>query len=174
MNAIEASLVDLVQVAESPLYSAYRWLGREIGRDLSMSEFLRLVDGLIDDHVVRLWAVDPASEERTEVRTLPDDLERRYAQLANELDAGFDPFGLSLTLGPRADVDAEPDWSVDLDLDSARFQVDARPGHDEEALGQLEVLLPDVALVEEARVSANDRIRITGSAKAAPQCGRTP
>ncbi len=167
MNAIEAALLDLVQVAESPLYSTYRWLGREIGRDLSMTEFCRLVDRLIDEQVVRLWAVDPASEERTEVR-IPDDLERRYEQLGDALDASFDPFGLSLTLGPRADVDAEPDWSVDLDLDSSRFQVDARPGQDEEALGQLGLLLPDVALVEEERVFVNDRIRISGSATVAP------
>lgn len=167
MNGIEACLLDLVQVAESPLYSAYRWLGREVGRQLPMEAFLELVDDLVDDQALCLWSVDPDSERRTELRSVPRGLERRYAELEGELDGSFDPFALSLTLGPRAQVDAEPDWWVDFDFDAARFQIEAKAGHDGEALRQLGRLFPDVTLVEEERLPMDGRIRIAGSATAA-------
>jgi hypothetical protein len=44
MNSVELLLVDLVQVAETPLYSAYRWLAKRLGRELPLSEFLRMIE----------------------------------------------------------------------------------------------------------------------------------
>lgn len=162
MNGIEASLLDLVRVAESPLYSAYRWLGREIGRDLSMPEFLVLVDRLVEEDALRLWSVDPDSEDRTRLMSSPDSLERRY-ETSRHTDGSFDPFGLSLTVGPEAELEAAPDWQVDFDFDSGRFQLEAKPGLDDEALRELRRLFPDVELVEATRDSTNDHTRVSGS-----------
>ncbi|MEA2359864.1 MAG: hypothetical protein QOI62_3124 [Solirubrobacteraceae bacterium] len=114
MNSIDLWLLKLLQVAEAPVYSAYRWLGRQLGRELSMAEFLRLLAPLLEGDVVRLWAVDVATEERSRWSEIPPDLEQRYAEVP-DLDDSFDPFGLSLTLGLAADLEASPDWAVDFD-----------------------------------------------------------
>ncbi|MEY2430372.1 MAG: hypothetical protein QOC92_97 [Acidimicrobiaceae bacterium] len=161
MNGIAASLLDLVGVGESPLYSAYRWLGREIGRDLSRSEFLSLVDRLVEEDVLRLWSVDPDSEDRTRLMSTPDGLEHRYRSLGHT-DGSYDPFGLSLTAGPEAEVRTVPDWQVDFDFDSQTFELEVRAGLDDEALARLRRLFPDVKLVEAERVSTGDHTRVSG------------
>src|SRR4051812_41756790 len=114
MSPLETLLVSLVQIAEAPLYSAYRWVGRQVGRDVALSEFLRLVDRLLEQDTLRLWLTDSTSHERERRLQTPGALDQKYAELA-DLDRSFDPFGLSLTLGPHADVDREPDWRIDLD-----------------------------------------------------------
>jgi hypothetical protein len=115
MNSIDLMLLDLVQIAEAPVYSAHRWLSRQLGRELSMAEFLRLLAPLVDEDVIRLWAVDSTTHERRRWIEVPSDLDERYARIP-DLDDSFDPFGLSLTLGPAADLDADPDWEVDFDF----------------------------------------------------------
>ncbi len=171
MNAIEALLLELVTIADSPLYSAYRWLGRQLGRDLSMSEFLRLVNGLVQQDVLRLWSIDSASQHRSRLNETPEGLERQYLEV-DGLDATFDAFALSLTLGPAADVGARPEWEVDFDFDRETFRVQAKPGTEGLALRTLADLFPDVELVEERRQSlATDRLEVSGSLKVASAPG---
>lgn len=162
MNGIQAALLDLVRIAESPLYSAYRWLGRELGRELAMTEFLRLVEELVDQEALCLWSVDIESEERTRLMHAPDRLANDYASLGHT-DDSFDPFGLSLTLGPAAEPDADPDWEVDLDFESGKFQLDVRAGRGDDALAQVRRLFPDVELLETDHSGTDDHVRISGS-----------
>lgn len=162
MNSIDLRLLELLQIAEAPVYSAYRWLSRQLGRELSMAEFLRLLATLLEDDVVRLWAVDIATEERSRWSKVPPDLEKRYAEIP-DLDDSFDPFGLSLTLGPAADLDASPDWEVNFDFEERRFAVTAKPDAVESAQQQVKRFFPDLDFAEEDREVASDRIRITGS-----------
>lgn len=161
MNSVELLVVDVVQIAEAPLYSTYRWLGRQLGRDLPLGEFLRLVDELIARDVLRLWEVDHRSHDRTELFGVPEGLQERY-EAAEGLDGSFDPFGLSLTLGAAADTDAEPSWEVDFDFERGRFQLLADEGTDDDAVMQASRYFPDVTLVAEQREPAGGRIRIVG------------
>jgi hypothetical protein len=163
MNGVEVRLVELIHIAESPLYSAYRWTGRQLGRNVSISEFLRLIDGLVRQEVLYLWSIDQKTQERTRLGAVPDGLAQRYGALS-DLDDSFDPFALSLTLGPGADVAAEPEWEVDFDFDRKTFRVNASPGAEEVALQKLGELFPDVELVEERRRSdSSDCIELSGS-----------
>ncbi|MET0600772.1 MAG: hypothetical protein ABW167_02175 [Baekduia sp.] len=162
MNSIDLALLELVQIAEAPIYPAYRWLSRQLGRELSMAEFFQLLAPLLEDDVVRLWAVDLTTGERSRLSTIPSDLDERYAELT-DLDDSFDPFGLSLTLGPSADLESSPDWEVDFDFEERHFAVTAQARSTEGALQQVRRLFPDLDFVEENRGVAGDRIRITGS-----------
>lgn len=167
MNSINLRLLDLIQVAEAPVYSAYRWLSRQLGRQLSMAEFFRLLAGMVEDDVVRLWAVDVVTHERSRWNDIPDDLEERYAQIG-ELDDGFDPFGLSLTLGPAADLEVSPDWEVDFDFDGRRFVVLANPHAVASARQQIRRMFPEFDFVEDSPKVGADRVRITGSVTEQP------
>jgi hypothetical protein len=162
MTPIESMLIDLVQIAESPLYSAYRWLGRELGRDVRLDAFLRLIDQLLRDEKLRLWRVDPESQERTRVFRIPAGIERRYTAEPS-LDPAFDPFGLSLTLGPEAPRDEDSEWEVDFDFDEGRFTLVAVASREEEAVAQLKRLFPDVGLLTVERTRAGGRVQIAGT-----------
>ncbi|MDP9022494.1 MAG: hypothetical protein M3N57_07330 [Actinomycetota bacterium] len=87
-----------------------------------MSEFLRVVDELTARDVLRLWELDHRSHDRTELFGVPEGLQESYRTAAG-LDDSFDPFGLSLTLGAAADVEAEPSWEVDFDFERGRFEL---------------------------------------------------
>ena len=162
MNSIELLLLELLEMAETPLYSAYRWLGRQIGRQLPMGEVFRLLSRLIDEEVVYLWEVDSEAHERRRWRDLPADLEARYERVA-DLDDEFDPFGLSLTLGANAEPRSTPDWEVDFDFEAQQFVVTAVPTAVERAHHELGRLFPDLEFAETSRRASGDRIRITGS-----------
>lgn len=161
MNSVELLLVDLVQVAETPLYSAYRWLAKRLGRELPLGEFLRLIEELLASDVLRLWEIDHRSHDRTELFGVPDGLEERYRAIEG-LDDRFDPFGFSLTLGPAADVDAEPIWEVDFDFERRRFELFVGVGSDNDALKQLSRYYPDIVLVPEQRNQVGERVRVVG------------
>jgi len=167
MNSIDLRLLELLQIAEAPVYSAYRWLSRQLGRELSMAEFLRLLASLLEEDVVCLWAVDLTTQERSPWSEIPPDLEERYAEIP-DLDDSFDPFGLSLTLGRAADLDASPDWEVDFDFEERRSVVTAKPHALESAQQQLRRLFPDLDFAEKDRGVAEDRVRITGSVTERP------
>jgi hypothetical protein len=162
MTPFEDMLIDLVQVAESPLYSTYRWLGRELGRDVQISGFLHLVDHLVHNQSLCLWLVDLDSQERKRLRRVPPELERRYAAEA-DLDPAFDPFGLSLTVGPTANVDEEPEWEADFDFGDGRFRLLASDRREAESIEQLEVLFPDLEFLEEERTNVGGRAQIVGA-----------
>lgn len=161
MNSIELQLLELVQVAECPVYSAYRWLSRHVGHDLAMAEFFRLLDSMVDRDVVRLWVVDAATHERSRWHEVPPDIEQRYAEIA-DLDDSFDPLGLSLTLGCAADVQAIPEWGVDFDFDQGRFVLTATLDSVEDAWHQLGRLFPDLDITEVDRASVAEGVRIEG------------
>jgi hypothetical protein len=162
MNSFELRLLELVQVAESPVYSTFRWLSRQVGHDLAMAEFFRVLNSMVDRDVVRLWAVDAETHERSRWHEVPLDIERRYAEIA-DLDDSFDPLGLSLTLGPAADVEAAPEWGVDFDFDQARFVMTATLDSVEDAWRQIGRLFPDIDFVEVGRATVAGGVRIEGS-----------
>lgn len=143
MTGLERLIVDLVQIAEAPLYSTYRWLGCQLGRELRFSEFLRIVGRAVEDGILRLWSVDSRSGDRTEYFVAPTDLEARYGAKP-KLDDSYDPFGFSLTLGAAADSDTEPDWELGLDFEDNVFEVTAVPGYEMDALDALGRCLPDL------------------------------
>jgi hypothetical protein len=162
VNSIDLLLLDFVQIAEAPVYTSYRWLGRQLGRDLPMVEFLSLLGRLVEEDAVRLWEVGVTSHQRALLSSVPSNLEQRYANVP-DLDARFDPFGLSLTLGPAADLTTEPEWSVELEFgEAARFVVSAKPEAVEHAKQQVARLFPDVAFVEMERSTVGDRVLVAG------------
>jgi hypothetical protein len=153
-------LLDLVSEAESPLYSAYRWLGRQLGHDLSLTAYLSLVEELITKDAIQLWSVDPATHERLSVDGVPADLEQRYWNLG-PLEDDFDPFGLSITLGSSVDPATEPEWEIDLDLEAKTFVLRATPGSERRALEQLARLFPDLRLdVQHHRFEVRGVVRV--------------
>jgi len=166
VNSIELQLLDLLQKAETPLYSAQRWVVRQLGRELAMPEFLRLLAPLLEDDVVRLWAVDASTGERSRRSAVPPDLAERYAAEASHLDDSFDPFGLSLTLGPAAEAQANAEWG--LEIDGRCFRVTAQLHAVEDVRRQVERLFPDLNFVEESRNVDGDRVEINGSITEAP------
>lgn len=132
-----------------------------------MAGFLRLLAPLLEDDVVRLWAVDIRTEERSRWSEIPPALAERYAEIP-DLDDSFDPFGLSLTLGPAADLEASPDWEVDFDFQQRRFVVTAKPHAIDGAQQQVRRLFPDIDFAEEDRRHVGDRVHSTGSVTERP------
>ncbi len=161
MNSVELAVIDLVQLAEAPLYSIYRWLGRQLGRDLPLGEFLRLVAELIERDVLRLWEIDHRSHDRMELFRVPGGLKERY-HATTGLDDSFDPFGLSMTLRAAANVEAEPSWEVGFDFERGRFELVAEAAADDDAFRQASRYFPDVALVAEQRKPVGGQVRIVG------------
>ena len=162
MNSVDLMLLDLIQLAEAPLYSAYRWLGRELGYEISMTGFTQLLAPLVENDVVRLWSVEIGTGERTRWYEIPPDLEQRYAAI-EDLDGSFDPFGLSLTIGSAADLGTHPEWEVDLDFDEQRFTLRARSTVVDVAWQQIRQLFPGISFRELDRRADSDRVRIIGS-----------
>jgi hypothetical protein len=167
MNSIDLLLLELVGMAEAPLYPTYRWLGSQFGRDLSLAEFLRMIERLMDDDVLRLWEVDATTHERVRWAAMPSDLERRYLDVA-DLSDSFDPFGLSLTPGPDANLSSDPDWEADFDFNDGHFLITAKPRAAEQAREQLSRLFPDVHFQEKNRERVGDRTKISGTIDGAP------
>lgn len=122
---------------------------------------LLLVDLLLANDVVRLWEIDHRSHDRTELFSVPDGLEERYRSIEG-LDDRFDPFGFSLTLGPAADVDAEPTWEVEFDFARRRFELLVGVGADDDAVKQVGRYYADLALVPEQRDRVGKRVRVVG------------
>jgi hypothetical protein len=166
MNSLELRLLDLLQLAETPLYSAYRWLGERVGAQLSLPEFLRLVDQMASGDTVRLWSVDPGTSTRKRLPRVPDHLERRYDELG-DLDGTYDPLGLSVTVGPRSAPREEPAWSIDLDIAAQRFVLTGDADVVDEAEEAVNRLFPDLELVERERRTDHGRVRIVGSVQPA-------
>lgn len=161
MSGLERLIVDLVQITETPLYSTYRWLGSQLGRDVPLSEFLRIVADAIERDVLRLWSVDVKTGDRTELYEVPPDLEHLYVAEPS-LDSRYDPFGMSLTLGATADVDAEPEWEFTINFDDQFFEITAMAGREEGALDQLARCYPDFRPIVTASEDRGERRHLTG------------
>lgn len=166
MSGLERLIMDLVQIAEAPLYSAYRWLGRQLGRDVPLSEFLQVVAAAIERDVLRLWSVETETGDRTELYEVPADLERRY-RAEPSLDARYDPFGMSLTLGAAANVDAEPEWEFTVNFDDRIFEIRAIPGREEDALKQLSRCYPELRPAVTALEDRGELRRLVGTLRPA-------
>jgi hypothetical protein len=163
MTGIDVLLLSLVQIAETPLYSAYAWLGKQLGRDLSLTEFLAVIDRLNSEEILRLWKIDPTTGARVDLAKIPSGLEIRYRTYPN-LDPSFDPFSLSLTPGLKAPKRPRPEWEVDLDFEKRVFRVRARAGMDASALRELSALFPGTEFYEERRrVLSDGCVQLTGS-----------
>jgi hypothetical protein len=161
VNSLHLLLLDLLRMAETPLYSAYGWVGREAGRRVAMSEFLGMVWELMERGLLRLWAPDDESLGRTELFEVPPDLEERYAALGHT-DDSYDPFRLSLTLGSKAERDVELDWQVDLDFARGRFRLLARATARDDALQHLTRYFADVDLIPEKTTPEVSKVRVIG------------
>jgi len=161
MNSLGLLLLDLLRLAETPLYSSYAWLSDRLGRRVSLAEFLALVQELLDRDQVRLWSIDVESGERAERRALPPDLARRYMALGHA-DGRYDPLGLTLALGPNAGPGLEADREVDLDFERGTFDLVAAPSTASAALRQLGRYFPDVDIVPETTTQAGGRTRVAG------------
>lgn len=162
MSGLERLIVDLVQIAEAPLYSTYRWLGRQLGRDVSLSEFLRVVAGAIERDVLRLWSIDAATGDRTELFEVPPDLAQRYAAEPS-LDARYDPFGMSLTMGAAAHVEPEPEWEFTVNFEDRIFEITVMAGRESEAIDQLARCYPDLRPAVTAREDRGEFRRLVGT-----------
>ncbi len=164
MNPLEALLIDLVQMAETPLYSAYRWIGKQLGHDVSLTEFLHLVDDLLERDVLQLWSVDQTSHDRTELSQVPEQLEFRYRELGH-LEDSFDPFGFSITLGGKALVESKADWEIDLDLNQGRFTLKAKPGADPKAWAEISRYFPDLQFEPQQTHGNRSEVEISGTVR---------
>ena len=162
MTGLERLIVDLVQIAEAPLYSTYRWLGRQLGRDMPLGEFLRIIAQAVERDVLRLWTVDTETGDRTELFEMPPGLEYRYFD-EPALDDRYDPFGLSLTLGTATDVDAQPEWEFTLNFDDLVFEIVAVAGHEAEALDELRRCYPNLRAAVNARENRGALRRLVGT-----------
>jgi hypothetical protein len=161
VNPFESDLLELLEMAETPLYSAYRWLEKDLSAELSMVEFLRLVDRLIERDMVRLWHVDWETHAGSRVPAVPPDLVERYAAHP-DLDEHWDPLGYSLAIGPSADGRQPPEWELDVDFVARSFVMTAVPDTVSEALAQVSRLYATVAFVEMRRDVVGSRLRIEG------------
>jgi len=165
MNSLHLLLLDLLRLAETPVYSAYRWLGRQSGHQIALPEFVQLVQDLLDMDVSQLWAIDADTGEATQLQSLPADLATRYASLGHA-DERYDPLGLSLTLGPASESDIEADWEVDLDFQRGTFDLSATPAEASRALRQLGQYFPDISIMPEDTTREGKRTRIVGHLRA--------
>ncbi|MGB2758230.1 MAG: hypothetical protein WBD02_11290 [Acidimicrobiia bacterium] len=142
MDPVERRLVELLAIAETPLYSAYIWLNRQLGCALPLEAFLRFMNSLVRRGLVHLWVVDSVTGERAELPKSRTDLAYRYSTV-RALDPAYDPFGLSLTVSaaarPMAGVD-EPEWTLDVDWEAGTFTVS---GDVECAMARLSQLFTD-------------------------------
>jgi len=164
MTGVEQLIVDLVQNAESPLYSTYRWVGQQLGRDVSLSEFLQVASRAVEQDIVRLWSVDSETGDRTELYDVPPNLEHRYAT-ESPLDTQYDPCGMSLSLGSAADSVRDPEWEFQLDFENDVFRISARSGYEPKALDELARCYPDLRLSVTDREEHGGYCRVDGTMK---------
>jgi hypothetical protein len=121
-----------------------------------------VVAGAIELDVLRLWSVDPETGDRTRLYEVPPDLEQRYAGEPS-LDARYDPFAMSLTLGAAADVEAEPEWEFTVNFEDRIFEITAMAGREDEAFEQLSRCYPDLRPTLTAREDRGESRRLVGT-----------
>jgi hypothetical protein len=167
MTEINRLLLELVEMAEAPLYSSYRWTADELGRAVPMSEFLDCVDDLLRQDALRLWSLDVKAREKSRLARLPTGLEQAYGRF-EALDGSYDPLDLTLTLGPAANLDSPPPaWELDVDFEKGTFRLVAAPGTEDEAWEGIARTYPSAAFIEEGRaVRSTDRVEVWGSISA--------
>lgn len=167
MNSIERSLLELIRIAETPLYSAYRWLHTDVGRELSLMSFRRMIGKLMNNDVLQLWHTDSVTGVRNRLVSVPGNLEALYAS-SSDLDDAFDPFGLSLTVGGAVDRNLTTSWTIDFDEATSRFYFRAPVTQERDTFSEAQELFPDLSFVVKERVTCDDHVEITGSVERKP------
>jgi hypothetical protein len=110
-------MLELLGDAETPLYSAFRHAQKRAS-GLSLTEFLRQIDRMIQEDIVRLWLATEV--ERRRLSLVPADLVSRY-ESSSDLDDSYDPFGFTLTLGDSAPAFGTSPWTLDVDFSAHNF-----------------------------------------------------
>ncbi len=161
LDAIEHRILQLLGDAETPLYSAWRWLDKQTGGALPLERFLVMVDELASRDQVRLWHIDFESRDRAELFEVPVGLPQRYEE---HDDDAYDPFGYSLTLGPNADIDRVAEWELDLNFQQGTFELLARNPNLQldDILNKLSSYFPDVSLIPTETLRQQEERRIIG------------
>lgn len=162
MNSIERSLLELIRIAETPLYSAYRWLHTDVGRELSLMSFRRMIGKLMADDVLQLWHTDAVTGVRNRLISVPANLEALYAS-SSDLDDAFDPFGLSLTVGGATGDNLTSSWTIDFDEAASRFYFRAPLAQECNTFSEAQELFPELSFVVKERITRDDYVEITGS-----------
>lgn len=161
MTRAELLLVELVNLGESPLYSAMAWLASELDRPVEIGEFLTILGGLVERDIVRLWSVDRTSHDRTELYAVPAGLVEKY-QRSRHVDQRFDPFGLSLTIGPAATEPPAPPWEVEWSIERGEFSLRAEPSEVDRALAAIAERVLDRRLVVVETNEKNGKVFVRG------------
>jgi hypothetical protein len=158
MSSPDLLLVELTSMAETPLYSAYRWLNDAYGRPIDFPEFLHVVDEMLHSDVIRMWSV--AGADRTEWYEVPSGLASRYLKSGHD-DRRYDPFGMSIGLSEQG---AAPlgDWEVDLRLDDHTFALRIRSNARGDVFNRLTRLFPDLNFVVDNEATYPDGTVVSG------------
>ena len=162
MNSLQHRLIELVRIAETPLYSAYKWLTKEVGRDLSLMGFRKMVSELTSSGVLQLWQIDPVTGERSRLQSVPANLPELYTA-SPDLDDAFDAFGYSLTVGERIDRELPASWTIDFHEATASFFCRARLEREHEAMSEIRELFPDVVFTVHERIARDQHVELVGS-----------
>ena len=123
-KSLEDRLIELVQTASMPLYTAYHRLMEHIGEDYSFEEFSQLVNHMLENETIQLsqtlhtpdkLTVSPdlegSGDSEIQVNKVPGDLGKRYADIGQK-ESTVDVFGYILTIGPAANQPLQPFESI--------------------------------------------------------------
>jgi hypothetical protein len=99
LGGLERDLIELVALAPTPLYSAYKYAVRDMAAPFTMADYFRLVDRLLAAGILELWQED--LDQPFEV--VPSDLPERYAAAEHD-DMTYDPFTFSLFITPKGEM----------------------------------------------------------------------
>jgi hypothetical protein len=156
---VEDEIIDLLSMSEEPLYSTFRHVEKAFDTRVSLEEFLAIIRQMMDTDFVQLWEWDFEANRPIRLVSIPENLAMQYHATGHE-DPRFDPFALSLTLGPNAsDRTSTPPWTIDIDFEHQTFVVHGPRAVHSDALSAIERLLPDVSLVP----VNSDETRVTGT-----------
>jgi len=151
-------MLQLLGDAETPLYSAFRHAQKHAS-GLSLTEFLRQIDRMIQEDVVRLWLT--AEVERQRLSRVPANLVSRYESL-EDLDDSYDPFNFTLTLGDNAPKFGPSPWTLDVDFGAHTFLWEGETEAFEDALAKIRLVHPTYEFEVLNREPAGNRLRIRG------------
>jgi hypothetical protein len=153
------TLMRLLQDAETPLYSAYRFVADTIHPTMRLDEFLTLVNTSMSESQVVLRQVTEGKGR--EVDSIPEGLAQKYESVEG-LDPRFDPFGYSLRLGPEAPDHDHPVWLIDVDLVAGLFTWEGDPRMEGETIDRVSRLHPGYTFSTVSREESGGRLRVKG------------
>ena len=152
--------MDLLQDAETPLFSAFHHArGHAVG-GLTLDEFLVDLQQLLESRLVLLWRhAEGVTEQLT---SFPEGLAATYSGEGHS-DFRYDPFGYSLSVGPAAEPPTHPpEWTFHADFSSGEFVWEGPPELEEESFKQILESHPTYRLEHRKRQNVAGRVRLTG------------